>query len=243
MDLVLFDSVPKSKSKKFQQYIKSLSGLIAYYPLDETSGDVINRAPSTFGTLNGTPVGVTQGVSGLLGKAYSFDGVNDYVTFNSGKILMGKVNSSVVMIMKSNQSSFGTGGIQMYGERASGGNDIFKLEMSHTTTIGGAAYTGRDTAGTLNQPKSTKVISDNLYHILTLTKTGTALKIYVDGAEVLSTTLTISDTFTNPDIISGLGREIIDESYYIGLMQHVALYESSLSPAQALRLAQLAGFR
>lgn len=69
-----------SFSRKFggsvtlQDYIKSLSGLVAYYPLDETSGNAINRAPATLGSFDGTLTSVTQGVAGQSGNAYTFDG-------------------------------------------------------------------------------------------------------------------------------------------------------------------------
>jgi len=63
-----------------QGAIKGLEGLTVYYPLDELSGTAaVNRAPSTFGTLNGTVSNVTIGQAGNVGKAYSFDGVGDRV--------------------------------------------------------------------------------------------------------------------------------------------------------------------
>src|SRR3990167_9054324 len=75
-----------SKSRgltQFQQllnYIKSLDNLVAYYPLNELSGDTaFNQAPATKGTLDGTITGATVGQDGQVGKAYSFDGVNDKI--------------------------------------------------------------------------------------------------------------------------------------------------------------------
>lgn len=64
-------------------YIKSLSGLVAYYPLDEASGNAINQAPDTLGSYDGTVVGMTQNVDGLIGKAYSSDGVGDQLTLGA----------------------------------------------------------------------------------------------------------------------------------------------------------------
>ena len=80
-------------------YIKSLSGLVAYYPLNETEGNAINRAPATFGTLNGTVTGATQGVNGLLGKAYSFNGTSDLVTVSDHASLRGMVSVSWVFML------------------------------------------------------------------------------------------------------------------------------------------------
>lgn len=51
------------------------TGLVAYYNFDETSGDLLDQVGSNDGTVNGA----TQNVSGKIGTAYSFDGVNDLV--------------------------------------------------------------------------------------------------------------------------------------------------------------------
>ena len=63
--------------------ISSLPGLLAYYPLNETSGNAINRAPATFGLYNGTVSNATQGAAGSIGNAYSFDGSGDRVIIPS----------------------------------------------------------------------------------------------------------------------------------------------------------------
>jgi len=49
---------------------------VAYYKLEETSGNAIDVVNSYNGTLFG---GVTQGVTGKIGNAYSFDGVDGRV--------------------------------------------------------------------------------------------------------------------------------------------------------------------
>lgn len=66
------------KSSRLMSFITGLDPTI-YYPLNETSGNAINRAPSTFGTLNGTVTGATQGAAGKVGTAYSFGGDGDRV--------------------------------------------------------------------------------------------------------------------------------------------------------------------
>lgn len=52
-------------------------GLIAYWKLDETSGTVT----SDIGTHNGTVTNALQNQTGILGKAITFDGDGDYVSF------------------------------------------------------------------------------------------------------------------------------------------------------------------
>jgi len=49
--------------------------MVSYYKFDESSGDAIDAHGSNDGTVNGA----TQGASGKINDAYSFDGVNDSV--------------------------------------------------------------------------------------------------------------------------------------------------------------------
>lgn len=63
------------------QYLRKLPKLLAYYPLRESSGNAINYAPLTHGTLAGTVTGASQGIVGQTDYAYHFDGINDTVTF------------------------------------------------------------------------------------------------------------------------------------------------------------------
>lgn len=53
-----------------------LNGLVAYYKFDQTSGLVIDSIAGN----DGTNVGPTRGVTGKIGNAFLFDGVNDLVT-------------------------------------------------------------------------------------------------------------------------------------------------------------------
>lgn len=70
--------------QRLYSYITHLSGLVAYYPLNESSGSIAyNKSPSTIGTNDGSTTGATIGQSGQLGKAYSFDGSGDRVVVTS----------------------------------------------------------------------------------------------------------------------------------------------------------------
>src|SRR6056297_1438800 len=56
-------------------------GLVSYWTLDESSGDAIDYISGNDGTPNG---GVTQGVTGQVNSAYSFDGSDDYINLGNG---------------------------------------------------------------------------------------------------------------------------------------------------------------
>lgn len=58
-------------------------GLVSYWKLDETNGNAID----SHGTNDGTVNGATQGVTGKIGNAYSFDGIDDYVNIGNDNSL------------------------------------------------------------------------------------------------------------------------------------------------------------
>jgi hypothetical protein len=60
-----------------------LDSLLAYWKLDESSGDAIDSVGSNDGTVSGA----TQGVTGKIIDSYSFDGINDKVEFGSDSSL------------------------------------------------------------------------------------------------------------------------------------------------------------
>ena len=59
-----------------QQCVPPPDGLISWWPLDETSGTI---AVDIIDGNDGTHVGDTTPMTGKVGSALSFDGVNDYV--------------------------------------------------------------------------------------------------------------------------------------------------------------------
>lgn len=56
---------------------------VAYYKLDETSGDAIDSINNFDGTFNG---GVTQGVQGKIGNAYNFNGITGHLDFGNNSL-------------------------------------------------------------------------------------------------------------------------------------------------------------
>jgi len=56
-------------------------GLVAYYALDDTTGDVLDASGNGH---NGTNNGPTRNVTGKINKSFSFDGDDDYINLGSG---------------------------------------------------------------------------------------------------------------------------------------------------------------
>lgn len=96
-------------------------GLVSYYKLDETSG---TTAYDLLGVNNGTNSGVTINQVGKIDKAYSFDGVNDWINTNSAFDTPAKticawfnattINSNLKRVFDNDASAKTYGGINIY---------------------------------------------------------------------------------------------------------------------------------
>ena len=210
-----------------QSYIKSLSGLAAYYPLDETSGNAINQAPDTLGTLNGTVTGATQGATGQSGTAYSFDGVNDEIAITGAAAINLSVFTYTAIVFRtaSGVNHAITGGSKGSGTRSpefrmNTDNKIELLEQS-------VASIGVST-GTIAQ--------DTWAHVAVSYSATGVFTFYINGVASGTGTNLRSFAYENHFI----GRQLTAE-WFAGKIQHYAIFNRVLESSEILQQAQLAG--
>lgn len=226
--------------------ILSLPGLVAYYPFNETSGNAINRAPSTFGSFNGTVTGATQGTPGLVGKAYSFDGTNDEVSFGDVPAISDATTLSGVAIVKTNNLTadhniFGN------GTGASAGFNFFADDVGsvsgRTNTFNIVIF---DSGG--QNCRVEGATNANLGNFIMVGFSFTAnvangLHLYINGTEDANSPVTSAnvDDVGNSNNAVKAGQNASGAQDMNGLVQHVIFCTSALSSAQHLQLAQAAG--
>ncbi|OBR64924.1 hypothetical protein A7K91_04915 [Paenibacillus oryzae] len=146
---------------------------VAWFKMDEASGNLIDSKGAFVGTNTGTTI-----VPGTSGNARNFNGINNVVQFNGRVIPVGK--KSVRFRIKTNQIS-------------PAGDYAFVLDTRGTnlTTGGGLVcfvYQGNLYFGMIFATQAVYVshlnISDNLWHDVLFTWDGTSnlngLKLYVD---------------------------------------------------------------
>ncbi len=221
--------------------IISISGLAAYYPLNETSGNALNKAPATIGTLDGTVSGATQGVTGLAGKAYSFDGINDKVTFPEVEFTS---TSKLSIIALLNPSS--VAGNHMIMTKRTGSNATFQFRIGETAGDKKLLFSWQQDAGTNQNYLGANATIDAGAPVLVGVsfdwETPDSVNIFKNG--VKTTLARSAGTGTTPldtNVGITIGTTNDDALDYAGTMQHVARYTSLLTDAQHLQLAQLAG--
>lgn len=227
-------------TQSLSDYIKSISGLDAYYKLDETSGNAINTAPATIGTLDGTITGATQGVAGLVGNAYSFDGVNDKVTFPEIEVTNTSKISIVALVNPSSVATFHTIMCKRTGATTSFafriGESSGDRKLVWLWSVGGVnqSYIG-------SQP-TVSASTNTLVGLNFDWATPGTVDFFKNGVKT-----TVARSFgvgVNPDDANvgvTIGATADDALDYSGTMQHVARCTSNISDAEHLRIAQLAG--
>lgn len=235
---------PPDKYTQLYNYIRSLNP-VAYYPLNEERGALaLNHAPATLGTLNGTITGATIGQAGKVGKAYSFDGLNDVVTLPNGA-------------SSKNQSLVSLGAIVKVTDNAAIKTIIWEARTSSAVVRLGLDLTAdeklRLAIRVSDSIASAQVLTSNSalpagYHFIgiTLDVPNKAGLLYVDGASVAFTgNLNGFDAsaFNNSDpfqLIS-IGRSATVEWFNDQIQHLFKVHGRLITAAEWLRLARIAG--
>lgn len=223
-------SIIRFPSISIKDYIKSISGLVAYYPLDELSGNAKNNAPSKIGLFNGTNTAITQGVAGKKGFASSFNGTTSFVDFSTCAIGMtGNATFSAFCIINPiNVISDGT--IFMYGPATA--SRVISIDFSNIDgTIKSAHFS--------NDHNFSKKVSFNTWQMIGFTYNGTSETLYYNGVAIESWGPTALDLIDNQNM--RIGKNWSSTIMGACSLQHIALYNSFLSSSQMLRIAQIAG--
>ncbi len=221
--------------KRLKHYITHLSGLIGYWPLWEKDGAVArNYAPSTMDTLNGATTGATVGQEGRVGKAYSFDGANDDVQVAAfSDQIQGKNTLSMMVIAKMSTDDIDA----IVALRNGDVTDNFYILKLNDTQV---ECRWRNSAGAAVTITPTISNLETDWNMFVLTIEGTLLTCYSNGVDVANDN-TAAGTFGDGSSYPFYIANDSNTNFGQGVIQHVAFFNTALSPAQILKLAQIAG--
>jgi len=197
---------------------------VAYYRFEETSGTTaIDTANSNDGSyVNG--VVLNQPSAPGLGKAASFDGINDYVntprTVSTDFTLEAWVKTTAPSLFGS-QSYEGNG--LLWSDVGGGANDFAMAMLNNGLSF----FTGNPDVTVT----SASAINDGVWHHLVATRTeGGSVEIFIDGVSRGTTTTNNNPLDANPSIM--IGGNVLDGRYFAGSIDEVAYYPRVLSAAR-----------
>ena len=208
---------------------------VAHYPLDETSGEVINDTSGNGnnGTYGGGP---TLGSAGRIDAAVGFSGItadHGVVPRSIGDDFSIEFWMNTSQVTGGDQGNWYNGAGLVDGEVSGVSNDFGTSLMSGKVAFG----TGAPDVTV----HSTTTVNDGTWHHVVATRemaTG-AIKIYVDG--VLEDSDTAGTQTLNAFSNLALGRLQPGHSDYDGLLDDVKLYDAVLTAAQIANNYENAG--
>lgn len=216
----------------------SRAGLIAHWTGDNTVLDATGNGH------DGTLVNGTTYDTGVIGQAFKFDGVDDYISV-SGDAALQPATISVAMWIKATSNSAD----QLLIDSSHGpGNAGWAVQLFGTARV--ATQENRvdfaygNGAG-FPHVQSTAIVADGTWHHVLATLNGTDMRIYVDGG--LDNTASYTGTpvaSTNNGGEIRLGRHYSLNRQLNGLLDDVRIYDiavTSVPEPSSLLLASLAG--
>jgi len=205
-----------------------ITNLISYWKLDEDSGNAIDSHNGNDGVI----YGATQGVGGKINTAYSFDGNQDRIDFNS--VLIPETGDfSLSVWFKTSVTHRGSlftqyrastrGRFLLYATDSSNGN---KLRLYIDNLANDVVLL------------SSAVSNDNEWHLANVTRIGDTFTLYMDG--VFQEDKTSADLIVDQSLDTWLGLAYNLSTGYIidfnGVLDEAAIWYRGLLQAEITAL-------
>jgi uncharacterized protein (TIGR02145 family) len=199
------------------------NGLVAYYPFNGNAND--ESGNGNHGTVNGASL--TTDRFGSSGKAYSFDGLNDYISttdldlFDSFTISVWvfPIGTLGALVDKSEDNISNSGYVFIY----------------NNSTYGLYGHVGWSGNTNNNIIPSNNYISNNQWHSCVLTFKQGSAKIYVDGSQTYSRS-GLNSTSLNNDLLL-FGKSVWGGNLFNGKLDDIRIYNRALTQEEITYLA------
>jgi acyl-CoA thioesterase-1 len=205
------------------RYWMTFPGVIAYWRLDETQGQV---AADKFGRFDGIAYGspVWRPGGGRVGGALEFDGVDDYIAV--GNVLNPADGPFTVFTWVKG----GRPGAVILSQASETGSGEAWLSIDAST---GGLMTNLTDGSRITVPLvSEAIITDGFWHHVRLIWDGSHRYLYVDGREVAADTRTLSTTlkFSGAHFYMGAGNALQPATFWPGLLDDIRIYNRAVKP-------------
>lgn len=193
---------------------------VAWFKMDEISGNLIDSKGDFVGTNNGTTV-----VTGINGNARSFNGTSNYVQFNDAIIPVG--NKSIRYRLKTSVvPASGRWAFIFSNQNSSSRNGLTSVINPLNGVLTFQHWVNGSMTGLL---KTEKNICDGQWHDVLYSQEGSIIKLYIDN--VLTDSSTVSnEVFGNSNMRFGRDTGSGSTSWYNGQLDEFEVYNDVISP-------------
>lgn len=213
------------------------SGLVGYWPFNGNANDESGNENN--GTVNGATL--TMDRNGVANKAYSFDGIDDYIQLNSLS-LFGNQNRSISFFSKLNSANLSSdisaisyGGNSTNCSQAGGDIECGFINLNNNASV--------RIDGTCTATYSNITIQDSQWHYVVFTFDNTQgidfnfFKIYIDGLSVSIGTYngsTIVNTLTLSNLVFGKSNKA--SRFFDGQLDDIGIWNRALTQEEITNL-------
>jgi hypothetical protein len=220
--------------KKFGSIVDDnvTDGLVAFYPFNGNAND------STTNSNNGTVKGATLTADrfGIANAAYSFNGVNNYITIpNSSSLNINTDKVSIASWVKANNPN----GYHQIISKAINTTDAGR-EFGMYLSSGYLAFETTTTNGHIDVTSSNSVTDQ--WAFLVSTYDGVAMKYYIDGVLVYSFPQTGNIVSLSSDLKIGIFGDGL-QSPFDGAIDDIRIYNRAISESVIDSLYKVGGYK
>jgi hypothetical protein len=202
-----------------------LTGLLSYWPLDESSGLAIDYGG---GGNNGTPTGVTQGVSGKINTAYGFNGTTSNVDMgNPANLSITAAGSLSCWVYASGNPSDG-----IVVSKGNFSSDTYGYGIDYLGSIN--QFDAELASGTKHQTLTFGSPVLNTWNHLVITWDGTTLKAYINDV-VTTAAQTVVPVSNINEFVLGYNYAT-NGAYFNGRIDEVGVWGRALSAGEVAAL-------
>lgn len=204
------------------------TGLIALYRFDGNS----NATP---GTNNGVDTAITYG-TGIINQAAITNGTTSRIDIaTSSDLILGSANftfSIWVKKLRINTEEY----IFLHGDGLTAVNSQINVRIGVNNFVRTIVCHG----GTITDLTSTAGVADANWHLITIVRDGTTLRVYIDGV-ARGTTAIGTNIVNNSAYTMVLGSGQLNDFKFQGSMDEFRIYHRALSATEVLELYKYRG--
>ena len=191
------------------------NGLVGYWPFNGNTNDESGNGNN--GTVNGATLATDR--YGKANSAYSFDGVQNYITTETAGFPYANQERTLVFWAKSLDPNYATAHMVNYGQVTDGNSFGGMIHSGRTWWF----YGHNDNYYDLNSG----IAVDDKWHLFTFTYSNTIVSIYLDGK--LITNKSISLNTLNSLMYFGARQDLYSDRLFKGQLDDIALYNRALT--------------